>query len=103
MRAGARPLPRTAVDYLSTRPLFDQGGRNRNFSHPPVSHRSVVVTGVDASSDLAAAGLAANDVILSVDGEEIGSVDDLRKISALGKPFTVGISRAQNPITLKSK
>jgi hypothetical protein len=63
----------------------------------------VVVTSVDASSVLAAAGLAANDVILSVNGGEIGSIDDLKKIAALGKPFTVGISRAQNPITLKSK
>lgn len=61
----------------------------------------VLVTNLDSRSNLAKAGLAVDDVILDVNGQPISSVDDLRKIVPSARPFTIAISRGQNPLTLK--
>lgn len=48
-------------------------------------------------------GLALDDVILQVNGTDVNSVDDLKKITSLSTPFSVAVSRVQNIIVLKSK
>jgi membrane-associated protease RseP (regulator of RpoE activity) len=68
--------------------------------------RGVEVTMVDQDAPAGKAGLKEHDVILSVNGTEVESVEQLRRMIheiPTGRQISIGISRAGQPLTVKAQ
>ena len=68
--------------------------------------RGVEVTMVDQDAPAGKAGLKEHDVILSINGEQIESVEQLRRVVheiPPGRTITIGVSRNGQPVTLKAQ
>jgi serine protease Do len=68
--------------------------------------RGVEVTMVDQDAPAGKAGLKEHDVILSVNGTEVESVEQLRRIIheiPAGRLVSIGVSRGGQPITVKAQ
>ncbi len=68
--------------------------------------QGVEVTMVDQDAPAGKAGLKEHDVILSINGEQVESVEQLRRLIREipeGRVITIGISRAGQPMTLKAQ